>query len=107
MMSDITFNDANFETDVIKAPELVLVDFFAVWCGPCKILAPILDKLALAYSGKVKIGKLDVEENEQTVTRYEISHMPTLIFFKKGEMVERLVGFQSEEALKKKIEELL
>ena len=106
-MSDLTFTDANFETEVLKASELVLVDFFAVWCGPCKILAPILEKLSGTYAGKVKIGKLDVEENEQTVTRYEISHMPTLIFFKKGEMVERLVGFQSEEALKAKIETLL
>ncbi len=101
------FNDANFAAEVTQAKGLVLVDFFAVWCGPCKILAPILEKLAETYKGKVKIGKLDVEENETTVTTYEITHMPTLIFFKDGEMVDRLSGFQSEEVLKSKIDALL
>jgi thioredoxin 1 len=106
-MSEMIFTDANFETEVLKAKELVLVDFYADWCGPCKILAPIIEKLAHAYEGKVKIGKLDVEQNEQAITKYGISHMPTLLFFKNGDVVGQLDGFQSEEVLKGKIDSLL
>lgn len=106
-MSEVTFTDANFEAEVLKAKGVVMVDFFAVWCGPCKMMAPSIDKLATAYKGKVKIGKLDVDENNATSSRYEIQSIPTIIFFKDGEMMDALVGFQSEEALKKKIDSLL
>lgn len=106
-MAEFTFTDANFEAEVSKAKGLVLVDFFAVWCGPCKMMAPAIEKLAEAYKGKVKIGKMDVDENQAVSGRFEIQSIPTLIFFKDGEMVEKLVGFQSEEALKQKIEGLL
>lgn len=106
-MSEVIFTDANFEAEVLKAKGVVMVDFFAVWCGPCKMMAPTIDKLATAYKGKVKIGKLDVDENNATSSRYEIQSIPTIIFFKDGEMMDALIGFQSEEALKKKIDSLL
>ncbi|MFA5828883.1 MAG: thioredoxin [Candidatus Gracilibacteria bacterium] len=106
-MAEFTFTDANFEAEVMKAKGLVLVDFFAVWCGPCKMMAPAIEKLAEAYKGKVKIGKMDVDENQAVSGHFEIQSIPTLIFFQDGAMVEKLVGFQSEEALKQKIEALL
>ncbi len=106
-MAGFTFTDSNFEQEVLKEQGLVLVDFFAVWCGPCKMMAPIMDKLAEAYKGKVKIGKLDVDENQQVGEKYGIQSIPTLIFFKNGELVDKVVGFQSEEALKQKLDALM
>lgn len=105
-MSEVVFTDKNFAEEVLKSSGLVMVDFFATWCGPCKMMAPAVEKLAGAYSGKAKIGKLDVDENPDTAMKYEIQSIPTTIFFKNGEMVEKLVGFQSEEALKKKLDTL-
>jgi len=105
-MSEVTFTDKNFKDDVLNAKGLVLVDFFATWCGPCKMMAPAIEKLATEYKGKISIGKLDVDENPDTAGKYEIQSIPTLIFFKDGEMVDKLIGFQSEEALKKKIDSL-
>lgn len=106
-MAETTFTDDNFEAEVLKANGLVLVDFFAVWCGPCKMMAPIIDKLSKAYEGKVKVGKLDIDENMKMSEKYGIQSIPTLIFFKNGQAVATLNGFQSEEALKNKFEELL
>ncbi len=106
-MAGFTFTDSNFEQEVLQVQGLVLVDFFAVWCGPCKMMAPIMDKLAEAYKGKVKIGKLDVDENQQVGEKYGIQSIPTLIFFKNGELVDKVVGFQSEEALKQKLDALM
>lgn len=105
-MAEVTFTDANFEAEVLKSKGLVLVDFFAEWCGPCKMMAPSIEKLAKSYEGKVKIGKLDVDANNDIGQRYEIQSIPTIIFFKDGQIVEKLVGFQSEEALKQKIDSL-
>lgn len=105
-MSEVVFTDANFESEALKDSGLVLVDFFATWCGPCKMMAPVIEKLAEEYAGKVKIGKLDVDANGNTAMKYEIQSIPTLIFFKKGEIVDKLMGFQSGEALKAKIEAL-
>ncbi len=105
-MSEVVFTDKNFAEEVLKSSGLVMVDFFATWCGPCKMMAPAVEKLAGAYSGKAKIGKLDVDENPDTAMKYEIQSIQTTIFFKNGEMVEKLVGFQSEEALKKKLDTL-
>jgi thioredoxin 1 len=103
-MSETTFTDANFESEVLKSGGVVLVDFFAPWCGPCKMMAPVIDKLAEEYKGKAKIGKLDVDENGQTAMKFEVQSIPTLIIFKNGEVVDKLIGFQSEEALKEKLE---
>ena len=103
-MSEITFTDANFDAEVMKHNGTVLVDFFAPWCGPCKMMAPVIEKLAEEYDGKVKIGKLDVDENGETAMKYEVQSIPTLIIFKNGEVVDKLIGFQSEEALKSKLD---
>jgi thioredoxin 1 len=105
-MSEIIFSDANFESEVIKHKGLVLVDFFADWCGPCKMMAPVIEKMAEEFSGKMKIGKLNVDNNPNISMKFEIQSIPTLIFFKDGEMVDKLIGYQSEEVLRRKIDEL-
>lgn len=105
-MSEFTFTDANFADEAMKAKGLVIVDFFAPWCGPCKMMAPSVEKLASEYSGSVKIGKMNVDDNLEVSSKYEIQSIPTTIFFKDGEMVEKLIGFQSYEALKQKIDSL-
>ena len=105
-MSEVTFTDANFQDEVLKAKGLVIVDFFAPWCGPCKMMAPSIEKLANEYAGTVKIGKLNVDDNGEVGNQYEIQSIPTTIFFKDGQMAEKLIGFQSEEVLRQKIEAL-
>ena len=103
-MSEVVFTDKNFNDEVMKYAGLVMVDFFATWCGPCKMMAPAVERLAVAYAGKVKIGKIDVDENMEVSGKFEIQSIPTTILFKNGEIVDKMVGFQSEEALKAKIE---
>jgi thioredoxin 1 len=105
-MSVIHFTDATFEQEVINDKGLVMVDFFATWCGPCKMLAPVVEKLAEEYKGKAKIGKMDVDENGQTGMKFGIQSIPTIIFFKGGKPVQQLVGFQSAEALKQQLDSL-
>ncbi|MBU0667802.1 thioredoxin [Patescibacteria group bacterium] len=106
-MAEVTFTDDNFEAEVNKSKLPVLVDFFAPWCGPCKMMAPTIDKLADEYKGKIKIGKLDVDDNNAMSTKFEIQSIPTLIFFKDGKVVNKMMGFQSEEQLKKELDALL
>lgn len=106
-MAEVTFTDDNFDAEVLKADGPVMVDFFAPWCGPCKMMAPIVEKLAEEYKGKVKIGKLDVDENNESGNKYEVRSIPTTVFFKNGEAVSTLVGFQSEEQLRKALDELV
>lgn len=105
-MAEMTFTDDNFEEEVLKADGPVLVDFFAEWCGPCKMLGPIVEELAGEYKGKVKIGKLDVDANPTVAGKYGVQSIPTLIFFKGGEAVDKVMGFQSKEALKEKLDKL-
>src|SRR5690242_21615535 len=88
------FTDQNFETEVLKASELVLVDFWAEWCGPCRMLAPVIDALADEYQGRLKVYKMDVDANEEVPARYQIRGIPTVMLFKDGQVVERLVGAQ-------------
>jgi thioredoxin 1 len=85
-------NDNSFETDVLKSDTPVLVDFWAEWCGPCKMIAPILDEVASAYNGKVKIAKLNVDENTSTPAKYGVRGIPTLILFKNGQVEATKVG---------------
>lgn len=106
-MAEVTFTDDNFEAEVLKSDIPVMVDFFAPWCGPCKMMAPIVEKVAEEYKGKVKIGKLDVDEHNESGNKYEVQSIPTTIFFKNGEMVNKLIGFQSEEQLKKALDEVV
>jgi thioredoxin 1 len=102
-----TFTDANFDELVIKAGELVLVDFWAEWCGPCKRLAPTVDALATDYAGKVTVGKLNVDDNQDTATKYQIRGIPALLLFKGGEIVESIVGLVPKDVLTKAIDKHL
>ena len=91
-MSIINATDASFDTDVVNSDGLVLVDFWAAWCGPCKAIAPVLEELAEDYQGRVKIVKVDVDANPQSAARFGIRSIPTLLVFKNGERVETVVG---------------
>jgi thioredoxin 1 len=95
------FTDSNFETEVLKSSEPVLVDFWAVWCGPCRIIAPIVEELAGEYQGKAKIGKLDVDNNPMVAAQYGIRSIPTLLLFKDGQVVEQIVGAVPKSALER------
>ncbi len=101
------FTDTNFRKEVLESELPVLVDFWAEWCGPCKMIAPVIEELAAEYAGKVKIGKIDVDQNSKFATAYAVMSIPTLIFFKKGKVVEQVVGVLNKVGLKKKIEENL
>lgn len=101
------FTDANFATDVLKASQPVLVDFWAEWCGPCRMLAPVVEKIAQTNDGKVVVGKLNVDDNPAVPQQYGIQGIPTLIIYKNGEEAQRIVGFQSEEAIQKVIDDVI
>ena len=106
-MSEVILTDANFEEEVLNASGPVLVDFWATWCGPCRMLAPVVEKLANEYAGKVKVCKLDVDQGMNTAGKYQISSVPTLIAFKNGQIVFQTAGLQSKEALAAKLDALL
>ena len=106
-MADLTFTDQNFEQEVLKSDIPVLVDFWAVWCTPCKVVDPIVHELAQEYSGKLKVGKLNVDENPEASGSYNVMSIPTLLIFKNGQPVKSMVGAQSKENFKKGIEEAL
>lgn len=98
------FTDQNFKTEIAKGSSVV--DFTAPWCGPCKMMAPIFEDISKQYEGKVKMGKLDVDENPATASQFGISGIPTIIFFKDSVEAGRLVGFQSKDALMEKLKEV-
>lgn len=106
-MAEVVFTDDNFQSEVIDSEGVVLVDFYATWCGPCKMTAPIIAELAEEYEGKCKIGKLDVDDNQETASKFKVQSIPTIIIFKDGEEVDRMVGFQNKESLKQNIEDAL
>jgi thioredoxin 1 len=106
-MADVTITDANFSDTVGKATVPVLVDFWAVWCGPCQMQGPIVDEVAKAMEGKAVVGKLNVDENPQVAQKYGIMSIPTLIIFKGGQPVKQFVGVQTKETLVSEINKLM
>ena len=100
----LNFNDAAFDADVLQADKPVLVDFWAEWCGPCRMLGPTIDAIADEYQGKVKVGKLNVDENNQTAFRYQVRGIPAILLFKGGKVVDQRVGAVPKSELAKMIE---
>lgn len=107
MAKPIVVTDATFEELVVKAEKPVLVDFWAEWCGPCKMIAPVLEELAEEMGEQLTIGKLDVDENQNTAFAFGVMSIPTLLLFKNGEPVERIVGYQPKPVLKSRLQKHL
>ncbi|UCG09780.1 MAG: thioredoxin [Dehalococcoidia bacterium] len=105
MVIDVT--DQNFDDEVLKSTLPVLIDIWAPWCGPCRMIAPVVEKLAEKYDQRFKFCRLNIDQNPQTATNYQIMSIPTLIFFKDGQMVDQVVGAVPERVLEPKIEALL
>jgi thioredoxin 1 len=103
----LKITDQNFETEVVKAQEPVLVDFWAEWCGPCRLMGPILDEIAPLYKGRLKIGKLNVDDSQDAPTKFGVMNIPTMIVFKAGREAARFVGSMSKADLQKKIDAVL
>lgn len=100
---EYTFTSENFEEEVLKSGVPVLVDMFATWCGPCKMMAPVIAQLAQEYEGKVKVGKLDIDQNSDIVAQYKIMSVPTFLVIKDGEVAAKLIGAVSKEELEEAI----
>jgi thioredoxin 1 len=100
-------DDSTWDVDVMKANELVMVDFWAVWCGPCQMVAPIIDELAQEYAGKLKVRKLNTDESPEIAGRYQVMSIPTILFFRNGQPVEKLVGARPKRQFKELIDSLL
>ena len=101
------FTDQSFDTDVVQADIPVLIDFWAVWCGPCKAIAPTIEEIAGDYAGKVKVGKLNVDQNQNTAMQYGVRSIPTLLIMKSGEVVSQIVGAVPKENITKALDEIL
>jgi thioredoxin 1 len=106
-MGVLEVSDATFEQEVLKSELPVMVDFWAVWCGPCKAIAPIVDGVAVTYAGKLKVAKVNVDENGATPSRYGIRGIPALMFFKGGQIADQVVGFVPQDVIEEKIQRLL
>ena len=106
MASSITGTDSNFEDEVLNSDQPVLVDFWATWCGPCRTIAPTIEKIAADYDGRAKVVKLDVDNNPQTAMKYGIRSIPSLLFFKDGKPVDQMVGVVPERVLADKLDAL-
>jgi len=103
----LEINDANFDQEVLRSEQPVLVDFWAVWCGPCKAIAPIVDGVAAAYAGKLKVTKVNVDQNGATPSRYGIRGIPALLFFKGGKVADQVVGYVPQDVIEEKVKRLI
>jgi len=106
MKPTIEINQSNFETEVLKSNQPVLVDFWAEWCGPCKMLAPLLDEIAKEHADRIKVAKVNVDNNPALAERYDIQSIPTLLYFAKGEVRNQIVGVISKRKIVEHLEEL-
>lgn len=106
-MSGITVTDTTFDTEIMKSAVPVLVDFWAVWCGPCRMQDPILEEVVKEFEGKVKVAKLNVDENPDTAAKYSVMSIPTLLLFRNGEVVKQMIGVQSKETLSNEFDKVI
>ena len=107
-MADVLeVTDETFDTEIVNAELPAMVDFWATWCGPCKMVAPVVEELAKDYQGKIKVAKMDVDQNRQTPARFGIRNIPTLIFFKGGEVAQTIIGAQPKSAIENELKKLL
>ena len=107
MNKETVLTDSNFKQEVISSSTPVLVDFWAEWCAPCRALAPVVEKIAEANTGRLKVGKLNVDENPETAQEYGIQGIPTLLLFKEGKLIHQMVGFQSQANIQRGIDETI
>lgn len=103
----LVFKNSNFDSEVLKSNVPVLVDFYADWCGPCKMMSPVVDELAKEYEGKVKIGKLNVDNDGEIAQKYKVMSIPTMLIIKNGEVVDQIVGAVPKQHLQTKLDEAL
>jgi thioredoxin 1 len=103
----VEFTDTNFEQEVTRSSTPVLVDMWAAWCGPCRVIGPVVEELAGAYQGRMKVGKLNVDDHPQVAAQFRVMNIPTLLFFKGGREVDRIVGVVPKEELSRRIEQVL
>ena len=103
----VKVDEGSWDTEVVKAPGVTMVDFWAVWCGPCQMVAPIVEELASEYAGKLRVVKLNTDENPEIAGRYQIMSIPTILFFKEGQPVEKLIGARPKRQFKEVIDSLL
>lgn len=105
-MSEIQLTDDSFDQQVLQSPKPVLVDFWAPWCGPCRMLGPVIEELAKEYAGRVAVGKMNTDEHPNAASRYGVSAIPTLLFFKGGQVEHQMVGVHSKADIKKVLDQL-